>query len=108
MTKNLPLIIFDCDGVLVDSELIANKILATALTREGYDCTFQESIHKFVGRDLQAIQQQVETELGRRLSKNFTTELWLETVRGFREQLKPIVGIESALKKISIPIFSIF
>ena len=100
LLQNYALVIFDCDGVLVDSELIANKILANALTKEGYHCTFQESIIKFVGRDLQAIQQQVQHELGRRLSESFTTDLRLETVRAFTENLKPVKGIESALKRI--------
>ena len=69
------LIIFDCDGVLVDSEPIANRILAQSLSKEGYECSFEDSIEKFVGRDLTTIVNQVETELGRELSERFFEEV---------------------------------
>ena len=102
-TQNYALVIFDCDGVLVDSELIANKVLAQALAKEGYHCTFQESILRFVGLDLNAIQRQVEQELGKKLSTNFSDALRIETARVFQKELEPVVGIEPALAGIHIP-----
>jgi HAD superfamily hydrolase (TIGR01509 family) len=101
--QNYALVIFDCDGVLVDSELIANKILAQALTNEGYHCTLQESVIKFVGLDLKTIQLQVEQELGTQLSTSFNDRLRIETTRAFHKKLEPIVGIKTALAEIQIP-----
>ncbi|SVB84566.1 uncharacterized protein METZ01_LOCUS237420, partial [marine metagenome] len=63
------LVIFDCDGVLVDSEPIANRILAEALTSEGYACSFEQSVERFLGRDLPAIVREVEDGLGQKLSE---------------------------------------
>ncbi|MEE2694603.1 MAG: HAD family hydrolase [Pseudomonadota bacterium] len=101
--QNYALVIFDCDGVLVDSELIANKVLAQALTNEGYHCTFQESILRFVGLDLKTIQRQVEQKLGKKLSRGFNDALRIETTRVFQKELDPVVGIESALAGIHFP-----
>ncbi|MBT06981.1 MAG: hydrolase [Rhodospirillaceae bacterium] len=98
--KDYALVIFDCDGVLVDSESIANKILAQSLTQEGYMCSFQEAVTKFVGRDLNSIQREVEKELGRPLDPNFQTKLQQKTTHSFKKELKPIEGIKTALKAI--------
>tara|TARA_B100001123_G_C15023755_1_gene912608 strand:- start:114 stop:785 length:672 start_codon:yes stop_codon:yes gene_type:complete len=97
------LVIFDCDGVLVDSELIANRILARALSKEGYDCTLFDSLQKFVGHDLRAIKEQVERELGREMSRNFVEILQKDTINAFKKELKPIRGIDSALTAIRLP-----
>ena len=79
------LIIFDCDGVLVDSEPIANRILSTFLNNEGYECSFTESVKNFVGKDLPSILRQVERELGRPLSEGFMERLRTETYKAFKE-----------------------
>ena len=100
LLKDYALVIFDCDGVLVDSESIANKILAQSLTQEGYTCSFREAITKFVGRDLNSIQRQVEQELGRSLDPSFQTKLQRKTAHLFEKELKPIEGIKTALKAI--------
>ncbi len=97
------LIIFDCDGVLVDSEPIANRILAQSLSKEGYECSFEDSIEKFVGRDLTTIVNQVETELGRELSERFFEQLQAQTYATFQKYLKPVPGIGAVLGKISLP-----
>ena len=98
--KDYALVIFDCDGVLVDSEGIANKILAESLTQEGYTCSFQEAVTKFVGRDLNSIQREVEHELGRSLNPSFQTKLQRKTTHLFEKDLKPIEGIKTALDAI--------
>tara|TARA_B100000686_G_scaffold314737_1_gene361047 strand:+ start:318 stop:1025 length:708 start_codon:yes stop_codon:yes gene_type:complete len=101
--KDYALVIFDCDGVLVDSETIANKILAQSLTQEGYTCTFQEVVTKFVGRDLNSIQRDVERTLGRSLEPSFQTKLQRDTFDLFKQELRPIQGIEKALATIKAP-----
>ncbi|MEE2693895.1 MAG: HAD family hydrolase [Pseudomonadota bacterium] len=98
--KNYALVIFDCDGVLVDSERIANKILAQSLTQEGYTCSFQEVVTRFVGRDLNSIQLEVEQKLGRSLGSRFQAKLQKKTAHLFKKELVPIVGIKAALQAI--------
>ena len=97
------LVIFDCDGVLVDSEPIANRILAEALTSEGYACSFEQSVERFLGRDLPAIIREVEDGLGQKLSEGFFERLRADTYAAFRKQLQPVPGIDSALNYIACP-----
>ena len=98
--QNCTLVIFDCDGVLVDSETIANKVLVESLALEGYECSFQELVTKFVGRDLDSIQKDVERALGRSLGMRFQTKLQRDTFNLFEKELLPIHGIEKALAAI--------
>ena len=103
LPRNSPLVIFDCDGVLVNSEPIANRILARALAQEGYPCTFEESVLRFVGRDLASIIDQVEKDLGRTLSDGFCDRLRAKTYAAFRQHLEPVPGIDGALDQILFP-----
>ena len=102
-TATHALIIFDCDGVLVDSEPIANRVLSTFLNNEGYGCSFAESVKKFVGKDLPSILRQVECELGRPLSEGFMQRLQTETYKAFKKHLRPVDGIEMVLDQIAAP-----
>ena len=60
-----PLVIFDCDGVLVDSEPIANRVLAELLSEAGFLTTTEESMSRYTGRSLSGVIEEVETQLGR-------------------------------------------
>ena len=65
---NFDLIIFDCDGVLVDSEVISCRAHAETLTRHGYPITSEQVLERFLGRSMRQATIEVEAELGRRLS----------------------------------------
>lgn len=58
------LVIFDCDGVLVDSEIISNRIDAEALTFIGYSITAEESIRRFTGLNAKVVRQIILNESG--------------------------------------------
>ncbi len=97
------LIIFDCDGVLVNSEPIANRILAEALTSEGYVCSFEDSVERFLGRDLPTIIREVEDSFGQKLSEGFFDKLRADTYAASQNNLQPVPGIDSALGYIACP-----
>ncbi|MFI4898204.1 MAG: HAD family hydrolase [Phycisphaerales bacterium JB059] len=61
------LLIFDCDGVLVDTEPTTNRLLARCVSEAGWDVSYEDSIRIFKGRDLHEILEQVESKLGRSL-----------------------------------------
>jgi len=61
------LVIFDCDGVLVDTEPVTNRLLAECLTEIGWSVTTEESIERFKGLDLHIIQAEAEEVVGRPL-----------------------------------------
>ena len=65
------LVIFDCDGVLVESEAIANRVFAEMVTAEGYPITPEASLARFKGGCFKSIQGVIEEELGRSLGPDW-------------------------------------
>jgi HAD superfamily hydrolase (TIGR01509 family) len=94
---NYDLIIFDCDGVLVDSEPIANKILRDALSKNGLEMTTEKVIQKFVGRSMSSVISMSEELLGKKLPHNFLKVLQVQTFLAFKKNLKAIHKVESVI-----------
>lgn len=93
------MLIFDCDGVLVDSEPIANRVLAEHFTAHGYPITTEESIDRFVGGSIPLIVQGVRDE-GVNIPDDFTTTLRIKERAAFDHDLQVIPGIAQALKML--------
>lgn len=92
------LVIFDCDGVLVDSEPVANACFARALRREGLDWSVEETMRRLMGRSMKSCVEIVEGLLGRALPTDFVDRLQAETMQAFREApLKPVPGVAEAI-----------
>ena len=91
------LVIFDCDGVLVDSEPLANAILARALSAEGLVMDVAESRRRYVGLSLATVMARAEAELGRPLSPGWLEALQQETFAAFRAELRPVPGVADAI-----------
>jgi beta-phosphoglucomutase-like phosphatase (HAD superfamily) len=72
---NFDLIIFDCDGVLVDSEVISCRAHADVLSRHGYPITQEQVFDRFLGRSTRQANSEVEAELGRALPDDFHVQL---------------------------------
>ena len=66
-----PLVILDCDGVLVDTERITTALLAEVITELGWPMTGDEAVTRFKGHDLHEVQTTVEARLGRPLGAGF-------------------------------------
>lgn len=69
------LIIFDCDGVIVDSEIIAFRVAADAMTKLGYKTTAEEGIKRFMGKDAKTTQKIVFDESGIKIPKDFVSSI---------------------------------
>jgi|HigsolmetaAR203D_1030402.scaffolds.fasta_scaffold00011_148 HAD superfamily hydrolase (TIGR01509 family) len=105
MVCDIRLAIFDCDGVLVDSEPIANRVFATMLCELGLQMSEAEMYQELTGRTLSDCARIVEARLGRSLPEGFLAELQERTLAAFeREGLKPIDGIHEALAAIDMPV----
>ena len=89
------LIIFDCDGVLVDTEPVTNRLLAECLTEIGWPITTQQSIETFKGRDLHVIRAEAEAKVGRELPE-FLPTYRTRMFEAFASE--PIALIEGALE----------
>ena len=100
----IALVIFDCDGVLVDSEPIANRVLVDALTDVGYAITVAQAVEKFVGRSMASVMARVETELGRPLPEGFLDQVQKRTFAAFRSELMPMPGVAEAIDRIAVPV----
>lgn len=97
VTSPVKLVIFDCDGVLVDSEIIACRIEAEELTRIGYEISTEENIRRFAGKSQKSIMETVERALGRKLPEGFPSGLHEKILKALSEQLDAMPGIESVL-----------
>ncbi len=97
------LVIFDCDGVLVDSEGPANQVMCDALNRIGLSYTLESTIATYVGRSMDSCVVMIEEELGRPLPENFVEDMRAETLKRFERELQPVPGIKDAIAAIDIP-----
>ncbi len=97
------LVIFDCDGVLVDSERIAVRVSSAGLTERGWAISEAEVIERFVGRS----DEYIGAEIAQRLGERVEAEWRVESVRRLRDafvsELRPVEGIIEALDAISTP-----
>ena len=95
------LVIFDCDGVLVDSEPLSNTVFARALNREGLDWSVEETMRRLVGRSMKSCVEIVEGLLARQLPEDFVHKMQAETLQAFRDApLQPVPGINEAIDAI--------
>jgi HAD superfamily hydrolase (TIGR01509 family) len=102
--KNFDLIIFDCDGVLVDSEVISCRAHAETLTRHGYPITSDQVFDRFLGHSMRKATLEIEAELGRRLPDDFHTQVYAEIFRLFAASLQATPHIDGALAAIMLPV----
>ncbi len=91
---------FDCDGVLVDSEIIASEVDAALFTRNGYEITASEVSRRFAGLTSTAIHDIVEKEIGRPLPATYMAEQTAELDRRLARDLKAVPGLTELLEKI--------
>jgi HAD superfamily hydrolase (TIGR01509 family) len=94
---NFDLIIFDCDGVLVDSEVISCRVHADVLTRYGYPITAEEVHRRFLGRSAYDAAAEVERELGRRLSETYDLERRTTLLAALADTVEAVPHLHDAL-----------
>ena len=97
------LMIFDCDGVLVDSEPLSNRILAERLTAAGLPTTAEESMRDYMGRSWSAVVVRAERRLGRPLPEGFAERYHEELYATFARELHAVDGVREALDAIALP-----
>jgi HAD superfamily hydrolase (TIGR01509 family) len=99
----IELVIFDCDGVLVDSERVAVKVDVQVFAALGLSLSEEEVIERFVGRSDKYIASQLEAELGRPLAADWEEEFVPLYREAFAAELRPIDGVVEALDQITVP-----
>ena len=104
LNPNFDLVIFDCDGVLVDSEVISCRAHADVLSRHGYPITSEQVFHRFLGRSTRQANLEVEAELGRALPEGFHLQLQDELHQTFETDLEAVPHIHATLDAIALPV----
>jgi HAD superfamily hydrolase (TIGR01509 family) len=104
VTGPIDLLIFDCDGVLIDSELIGCRVEAEALTGAGLRITLEEILERFTGITSKETFRTLEEEQGRRLPAGFAQRVGAAIRTAFERELRAIAGIHAALERIEVPV----
>jgi len=97
------LVIFDNDGVLVDSERAASRILSELLTACGLPLAPAACTAAYLGRSLAAVRADAEGRLGRPLPPDFEARYHDRLFEVFRTTLAPVPGVRAALDRIRLP-----
>ena len=93
-------VIFDCDGVLVDSEPIVHRVLNRVLNELGIDITLEESTQWFLGRAVRDELGNIEARLGKPLPRNFLSEWFVRRDAALIEELEAVPHIREAIESI--------
>ena len=97
------LVIFDCDGVLVDSEFVSIGHEVRALHQLGWPLTMEEALDLFVGLSQKSANAIIEKQLGRKLPEDWGSKLQAEVVEAFATELVAIPGIAECLDRLTLP-----
>ncbi|HJU16718.1 MAG TPA: HAD family hydrolase, partial [Stellaceae bacterium] len=98
------LIIFDCDGVLVDSEPLVNRAHAETLAACGYQIAVDALLERFCGISDADMLATIAREWGRPLPAAYAADVAARIARDYRVALKPIPGVAEALARLAFPV----
>ncbi|MGB8314026.1 MAG: HAD-IA family hydrolase [Aestuariivirga sp.] len=96
-------IIFDCDGVLIDSEKLSMDVDISLLALHGIHLTEAEMHHRFVGTTFEAMVAELAKEYGRPLPPDLSIRKDSRMLDLYRSELKPVPGVIAMLKKLALP-----
>jgi HAD superfamily hydrolase (TIGR01509 family) len=98
------LLIFDCDGVLVDSERLSHTVLRQMLLEMGVSLSFDDTVERFIGTSLPTCLARVGELLGRAPPQDFVTGFAERTRTAFAAELVPVPGVEQLLATLDTPL----
>jgi HAD superfamily hydrolase (TIGR01509 family) len=101
--RSLKLVIFDCDGVLVDSERITNRIFAQMLNELGLAVTLEDMFERFVGHSMEDCLDLIAALLGHTPPAGFADEYSVRIRAALQAELRAVPGIAEALDQIELP-----
>ena len=99
-TTTPPLVIFDCDGVLVDSERLAIEVDIASIRELGWTITHDEVIELFIGRAEADIYATIEERIGRSLTPQWHEKWSAEYLRVMDEELEAVPGVHAAVEQV--------
>jgi HAD superfamily hydrolase (TIGR01509 family) len=103
LNARVDLVIFDCDGVLVDSEVISCRAHAATLARHGYPITAEQVLQRFLGVSERDARLTIESEIGRMLPDDFEDQVNQATLQFYAGDLRAISHVGDAIAAIDLP-----
>lgn len=97
------LVIFDCDGVLIDSEVIAARVFAECLVDAGFTITAEAALDLGCGKNAATLAEAVEGHFGRTLPDGFFPTMRAAAARAFEAELQPVAGVGELLQRSPLP-----
>ena len=97
------LVIFDNDGVVVDSELLANRVLSELLTEHGHPTSLDESVDRYMGGTLASVHAIIEGRSGEDLPEHFDEVYYQRLFDAYERELRPVPGIRTVLDRLDRP-----
>ena len=97
-------VVFDCDGVLIDSEMIAARVCSEELTRLGFPLTIEQCIQRFTGRPDREMKAELEEEFGRPIPRSYNENVHARICEAYVTELKILPGLKEALATITEPV----
>jgi len=97
------LVIFDCDGVLVDSERVTNLVFAELLGELGLRYTLEDMFEHFVGSSMPQCLVKIEAALGRPVPEDFVATYQKRRNIALERDLQPVAGIHAVLDALTLP-----
>jgi HAD superfamily hydrolase (TIGR01549 family) len=94
-------LIFDFDGVIADSEAIANTVLAETVTGLGHSTTLDQSLARYTGRRWADVLTEIEAAIGKPLPSDFSGQLKRATLERFRTDLKEVSGASDFIRRFA-------
>ena len=94
-------LIFDFDGVIADSEAIANTVLAEFVTDLGHSTTLDQALTRYSGRRWDEAVAEIEASIGKPVPSNFSSELKRATLERFRTDLKEVSGAANFIQRFA-------
>ena len=101
--RTFDLVIFDCDGVLVDSESLAITALLDIIAEAGLELSLEEAQERFLGRSLESICAILVTDYRLSLSSSALDRMRQRLFAAFHRELEPVAGMAKTLEELSIP-----
>jgi len=96
-------IIFDCDGVLVDSESISNQVIVDLANTQGANIDLDYAIKHYAGTSLRFVKDDIERIIGKKLPSNFDQEYRRISYLKFQTEIQPVQGIRKVLEALTTP-----
>ncbi len=100
---DVALVIFDCDGVLIDSELLSAQVLLEELAKIGVNIDLRYFFENCLGRNFAVVAERIARDTGQAIGGEFERRYWKRLLERFESDLRPVAGAREVLARLPIP-----